>query len=76
MNKAGVWKSTKKWIFTPNDDWTMPGILKNRFYCFLDFNFNFHRRGKLKLKSKKTIKNNFSEYLKLSSVKKVKYKMR
>ena len=23
MNKAGVWKSTKKWNFTPNDNWTM-----------------------------------------------------
>ena len=22
MNKAGVWKSTKKWNFTPNDDRT------------------------------------------------------
>ena len=23
MNKGGVWKSTKKWNFTPNDNWTV-----------------------------------------------------
>ena len=49
MNKAGVWKSTKKWNFTPNDDWTMQGILKNCFYCFLDFTFNSPMKIKIKI---------------------------